>query len=73
MQKQQQQQSLLFADYPAVTVAIVFVVAASSPNSKKLLLSWLDWIFWSDTSQVLSINYIAVSKDMGKNYHNCII
>ena len=30
------------------------------------LLRWLDWIFWGGYLPSLSINYVAMSKDMGK-------
>ena len=29
-------------------------------------LRWLDWIFWGEYLPSLSINYVAMSKDMGK-------
>ena len=29
-------------------------------------LRWLDWIFWGGYLPSLSINYVAMSKDMGK-------
>ena len=29
-------------------------------------LRWLDWIFWGGYLPSLSINYIGMSKDMGK-------
>ena len=29
-------------------------------------LRWLDWIFWGGYLPSMSINYIAMSKDMGK-------
>ena len=29
-------------------------------------LRWLDWIFWGGYLSSLSINYVAMSKDMGK-------
>ena len=29
-------------------------------------LRWLDWIFWGLYLPSLSINYVAMSKDMGK-------
>jgi len=31
-------------------------------------LRWLDWIFLGEYLPSLSINYVAKSKDMGKNY-----
>ena len=30
------------------------------------ILRWLDWIFWEGYLPTLSINYVAMSKDMGK-------
>ena len=36
-----------------------FLVAAAS-------LRWLDWIFWGAYLPSLSINYVAMSKDMEK-------
>ena len=32
----------------------------------KLALRWLDWIFWGGYLPRLSINYVDMSKDMGK-------
>ena len=29
-------------------------------------LRWLDWIFWGGYLPSLSINYVGMSKDMGK-------
>ena len=29
-------------------------------------LRWLDWIFWEGYLPSLSVNYVAMSKDMGK-------
>ena len=29
-------------------------------------LRWLDWIFWGEYLPCLSINYVGMSKDMGK-------
>ena len=29
-------------------------------------LRWLDWIFWGACLPSLSINYVGMSKDMGK-------
>ena len=36
-------------------------------------LRWLDWIFLGGYFPSLSINYVGMSKDMEKGYHNCII
>ena len=30
------------------------------------MLRWLDWIFWGGYLPSLSINYVSMSKDMGK-------
>ena len=35
-------------------------------------LRWLDWILLGRYLPRLSINYVVMSKDMGKGYHNCI-
>ena len=32
----------------------------------KIGLRWLDWIFWGGYFPRLSINYVGMSKDMGK-------
>ena len=29
-------------------------------------LRWLDWVFWGEYLPRLSINYVGMSKDMGK-------
>ena len=34
--------------------------------SKFIVLRWLDWIFWGGYLPSLSIDYVAMSKDMGK-------
>ena len=39
----------------------------------QVCLRWLDWIFWGWYLPSLSINYVGMSKDMEKGYHNCII
>ena len=31
-------------------------------------LRWLDWIFWGEYLPSLSINYVAMSKDMEKRF-----
>ena len=33
---------------------------------KETVLRWLDWIFWGGFLPSLSINYVAISNDMGK-------
>ena len=35
---------------------------------KRLALRWLDWIFWGGYLPSLSINYVAMSKDMEKMF-----
>ena len=37
-------------------------------NSSKVTLRWLDWIFWGGYLPSLSINYVAISKDMEKRF-----
>ena len=33
-----------------------------------IFLRWLDWIFWGRYLPILSINYVAMSKDMEKRF-----
>ena len=35
-------------------------------NGGMCYLRWLDWIFWGGFFPSLSINYVAISNDMGK-------
>ena len=35
-------------------------------NTTGMSLRWLDWIFWGGYLPSLSINYVSMSKDMGK-------
>ena len=37
-------------------------------NLSKNILRWLDWIFWGGYLPSLSINYVALSKDMEKRF-----
>ena len=38
----------------------------STPPHILIILRWLDWIFWWGYLPSLSINYVAMSKDMEK-------
>ena len=35
-------------------------------NAARYRLRWLDWIFWGGYLPLLSINYVGMSKGMGK-------
>ena len=35
---------------------------------RQFRLRWLDWIFWGGYLQSLSINYVAMSKDIEKRF-----
>ena len=37
-----------------------------STNNRAMTLRWLDWIFLGSYLPSLSINYVGMSKDMGK-------
>ena len=43
-------------------------VSTGVENELFLFLRWLDWIFWGGCLPSLSINYVAMSKDMEKKF-----
>ena len=46
--------------------SVCTVSGAPNENIVQNHLRWLDWIFWGGYLPSLSINYVAMSKDMGK-------
>ena len=44
----------------------MFLIKHQGKLCLKFGLRWLDWIFWGGYLPSLSINYVAMSKDMGK-------
>ena len=48
--------------------SMAFHVSARIHCEYLILLRWLDWIFWGRYLPSLSINYVAMSKDMEKRF-----
>ena len=51
----------------------LYFILCGTGYSRLNYLRWLDWIFLGGYLSSLSINYVGMSKDMEKSYHNCII
>ena len=55
--------------YPCLPhIKVIFLEFLQNTTKKQKSLRWLDWIFWGGYLPSLSINYVAMSKDMEKRF-----